>query len=310
MVPSILITDAAGDIGRALVAALTGEGMPVRVLAGPDEADPLAASARVEIVGGAVRTGDVLDRALDGIEHVVLLAAPAPNQVEVLGGVVEAAERTGRPVHLVSVLVMGAMPADAPVQLARWQAVTEAQIRSSGLPATTLRPQLLMHTLLRTAGSIRTADMICGAFGAVRLPQIHARDVAAAAMTVLTTSGHDGQSYVLTGPQALPYPDIAQIFSGELGRPIRYVDMPVEAYREYLVGTGTAPWRTDDLVALARLFRTGRTWPVTSAVAELTGRPARSFRSFVRAHAAAFRPAEALLGPLPVGTTVCCASPL
>jgi uncharacterized protein YbjT (DUF2867 family) len=310
MVPSILITDAAGDLGRALVAALTDEGMPVRVLAGPDETGPPVASAGVQIVGGTGGTGDALDRALDGIEHVVLLAAPAPNQVERLGGIVEAAERTGRPVHLVSILVMGAMPADAPVQLARWQAVTEAQIRGSGLPATTLRPQLLMQTLLRTAESIRTADMICGAFGAVRLPQIDARDVAAAAMTVLTTSGHDGQSYVLTGPQALSYPDVARIFSGELWRPIRYVDMPVEAYREYLMGTGTAPWRTDDLVALAGLFRTARVWPVTSTVTELTGRPARSLRSFVRAHAAAFRPGEAPLGSPSVGTTVCCASPL
>lgn len=97
MRPSILITDATGDVGRALVAAITGDGIPVRVLAGPDGADPPVASAYVEIVGGAVRTGDTLDSALDGIEHVVLLTAPAPNQVEVLGEVVEAAERTGRP---------------------------------------------------------------------------------------------------------------------------------------------------------------------------------------------------------------------
>lgn len=310
MSPPILITDAAGDIGRALVGALTDEGVPVRVLARPDGGDPSPTSPLVEVVEGAVRTVDVLDRALAGIEQVVLLAPPAPDQVGLLGAVVEAAERTGRPVHLISVLVMGAMPADAPVQLARWQAVTEAQIRSSGLPATTLRPQLLMQNLLRAAGSIGTADIICGGFGPVRLPQVDARDVAAAAQTVLTAPGHEGQSYVLTGPQVLSYPDVAQIFSEELGRPIQYVDMPVEAYHEYLVGSGVASWRADDLAALARLFRTAPAWPVTSAVAELTGRPARSLRAFVREHAAAFRPAEGPAVPLGDEAAVCCVSPL
>ena len=307
MPPSLLITDAVGDIGRALVAALTDEGVPVRVLASPPGTDGPARRAGVEVVPRTARTADALDRALEGIEQVVLLAPPTPEQVGLLGGVVEAAERTGRPVHLVSILVMGAMPADAPVQLARWQAVTEAQIRSTGLPATTLRPQLLMQNLLRAATSVRTANMICGAYGPVRLPQVDARDVAAAATTVLTTPGHEGGAYVLTGPQALSYPDIAQILSEEVGRSVRYVDMPVEAYHEYLVGNGVASWRADDLAALARLFRTVPAWPVTSAVAELTGRPARPLRSFVREHAAAFRPAEDLTVVPAVDATVCCA---
>jgi uncharacterized protein YbjT (DUF2867 family) len=306
----LLITDAAGDIGRALIAALTDAGVPVRVLAAPAPPDGPAGPAGVEEGAGTARTAEALDRALEGVEQVVLLAPPAPDQVGLLGGVVEAAERTGRPVHLVSILVMGAMPADAPVQLARWQAVTGAQIRSSGLPATTLRPQLLMQNLLRAAASIRTADMICGAYGPVRLPAVDARDVAAAATAVLTAPDHVGQSYVLTGPQALSYPDIARILSEEVGRPIRYVDMPVEAYHEYLVGSGVVDWRADDLAALARLFRTVPAWPVTSTVAELTGRPARPLRSFVREHAAAFRPLEDPAVGADVGPTVCCPSPL
>jgi uncharacterized protein YbjT (DUF2867 family) len=305
MAPSILVTDATEDIGRALVAALTDEAMPVRVLAPLDETAPLAGTSRVEIVGDP-RTAEGLDRALEGITHVVLLAPPAPDQVGGLGRVVEAAERTGRPVHLVSVPVTGAMLSDAPVQRARWQAVTAAQIRDSGLPATTLRPQMLMQTLLRAAGAVRTADLICGAFGLARLPHLDARDVAAAAKAVLTTPGRRGQTYVLTGPQALSYPDLAGLFSEELGRPIRYVDLPVEAYHEHLVGCGVAPWRADDLAALARLVRAARAWPVTSAVAELTGRAARPLRPFVREHAAAFRPAGDPTAPPDADVTARC----
>jgi uncharacterized protein YbjT (DUF2867 family) len=167
-----------------------------------------------------------------------------------------------------------------------------------------------MQHLLRAAEGVRTEGMICGAFGPARLPQVDARDVAAVARTVLTTPGHEGRAYVLTGPQALSYSEIATIVAEEVGRPVRYVDMPVEAYHEHLVGGGAPHWRADNLAALARLFRAGHAWPVTPAVAELTGRPARTLRQFVREHAATFRPADDRTGPLGAGATVCCASPL
>lgn len=289
MPPPILITDGTDLLGRALVAALADDDLPVRVLVrSPGEARALA-STRVEPIEGCVRDPAVLDRALDAVEHVVLLSPPAPDQVMLHGSVIEAAERAGRPIRLLFVLMMGALPADAPVPMARWHAVTEAQIRSSGLPATTLRPQLLMQHLGRAAAGIRDDGMICGAFGPARVPHVDARDVAAVARAVLTAPGHAGQSYVLTGPQALSYSEIAAIVAEEVGRPVRYVDMAVEAYHEYLVGGGVPHWWADNLAALARLFRTGPAWPVTAAVAELTGRPARTLRQFVREHAAAFR---------------------
>ena len=289
----ILITDGTDVLGRALLAVLTAEDRPVRVLVrSPEEARGLAA-AGAEPVEGDVRTPAVLDRALRTVEDVVLLSPPTPDQVVVHGSVIEAAERTGRPIRLLPVLMMGALPPDAPVQLARWHAVTGAQIRSSGLAATTLRPQLLMQHLLRAAAGIRADGVICGAFGPARLPHVDARDVAAAVWTVLTTPGHEGRSYVLTGPQALSYAELTTIVAEEVGRPVRYVDMAVEAYHEYLVGGGTPHWWADNLAALARLLRTGQVWPVTSTVAELTGRPARTLRQFVREHAATFRDGDA-----------------
>jgi uncharacterized protein YbjT (DUF2867 family) len=272
----------------------------------PARADALAGPL-VELVQGDLRDPPSIDRALDDVDRVFLVSPPAPDQIRLQGTAIEAAERTRRPVHVVVVSALGAVPPDAPLQLARWHAVTEAQLRSTGLPATVLRPHFLMQNLLRAAPAVRAENMLCGSFGDVRLPLVDGRDLAAVAATVLTTDGHDGRTYTLTGPQALTYTEVAATFARALGRPIRYVDMPTEAYHEYLVGGGLAHWMADDLAALARSFRARPTWPITADVTRITGRPARPLVAFVQDHAAHFRPSDAERAParltLPCATT-------
>lgn len=242
---------------------------------------------------GTRRPPSVLDALLDGVEQVVLLSPPAPDQVVWNGALIEAAERTGRPIHLVPVLAMGAVASDAALQFVRWHTVTIAQMRGSGLPVTELHPQLLMQNLLLSAASIRNDDLLFGAYGDSRLPQIDARDVAAAAATVLTTDAYRGGTHILTGPQALSYPEVTDALSRVTGRLIRYVDMAPEAFHEHLIGNGVPPWQADDLAVLSRLFQQGRAWPVSPTMAELTGRPARPLHRFLQAQAATFRPDDA-----------------
>jgi uncharacterized protein YbjT (DUF2867 family) len=308
MSPSLLITGATGTIGSLLVRELAEQSVPVRALVRSRErARALLTLSTVDLVEGDLEEPTAIAAALSGITHIFVCTTPAPDQVILQGNVVEAAERTGRPIHLVTVSAVGAVPPDVPLQLAQWHRVTEAQIQSTNLPATILRPQFLMQNLLRVAPSIRTENMLCGSFHQARLPLVDAGDVAAVAAAVLTTDGHNGQSYTLTGPQALSYTEIAALFSNELGRPIRYVDMSADAYQEYLMSRKLPQWKVDDLTLLARSFQNGHTWPVTPSVAELTGRPARTLQQFIREHVATFRPPDA--SPPFHGTCLHCATP-
>jgi uncharacterized protein YbjT (DUF2867 family) len=307
MTPPLLVLSDPGPVGSHLVRELTARRVPVRVLVdGNAEQMLLPSEAPLEWVADWDRR-DTLDGLFADVDRVALLSGPNTDQVARHGAVIEAAERTERPVHLVYVAAAGAVLAEAPLQVARWQAVTTAQIRSAGLPLTEMRPQLLMQRLLGVAESIRTEDLLCGSFGGARLPMVDARDVAAAVAAVLTTDGHEGETYLLTGPQALSYDDVARALSTVLGRPIRYVDLASEAYHEHLIGGGLAPWMADDLAALARLFRSGCAWPVSSDLARLTGRPARTLTAFLRTHAPAFRRRSS---PARNGTALPCAMPL
>jgi uncharacterized protein YbjT (DUF2867 family) len=297
MSSSLLLIGVTGSLGRLLVHELERRGVPHRALVrSPDRENDLGARPLVELVPGDLREPASIDAALEGIDRVFLLSPPDRDQIRLQGNVIEAAERTGRPLHVVQVSALGAVPEDAPLQLARWHAVTEAQLRSVELPFTILRPQFLMQNFLRVASSIQTENMLCGSFDEARLPLVDGRDVAAVAATVLTTDGHHGCTYTLTGPQALSYTEVAATFSAVLGRPIRYVDMPSETYHEYLVGGGLAHWMADDLAQLARSFRRGRPWPVTGDVLQVAGQPARTLATFIRDHAGHFQPA----GPAPL----------
>lgn len=287
MSPSLLLTGATGTVGTALLRELSVRGVSARVLVRNLQAATALQSPLVSLMEGDLRTPSTLDAALDGIERVFLLSPPGPDQVILQGNVVEAVQRTGRPIHIVKVSVLGAGP-EASVPLARWHAVTEAQIRQLDGPATILRPHIFMQNLLGTAARIQADGLLFGAFGDVPLPFIDARDVAAVAAVVLTQAGHAGQTYTLTGPRLLTYAQVAATLSSLYRRPIHYVNLPSERYHEALVGDGVPNWLADNLAALARWLQNGTASTITPTVIELTGRPGRTLEQFLRDYRASF----------------------
>lgn len=301
MSPTILLTGVSETIGSFLLEELMAQDMPVRVLMHPSEDVPDRCRTEItDLVVDALDDPASIQPALDGIHRLFLFSPPSLDQVARQGSVVEAVERAGRPIHLVTVSVVGAVPSDISLQLAQWQTVTEAQIRSTGLPATILQSQFLMQHLFCVAPSIRDDNLICGAFGTARLPLVDARDVAAVAATVLTTSGHENESYLLTGPQALSGQEIAAIFSAELARTIHYVDLPTEAYHEYLVGEGLPYWIAEDVTTFARAIRAGHVGQISPDTAALLGKPGRTLQQFVKKHAGVFRSSSRAVSVTPL----------
>ena len=105
---------------------------------------------------------------------------------------------------------------------------------------------------------------------------------------MLTSAGHDGARYVLTGPESITHAEQVRIIGETIGREVRWEDLPPEIARQQL----TAAWGNAQFVE-ARL----KAWAsfvesperVTNTVQRLLGRPARTFRSWARDHAGDFR---------------------
>lgn len=123
---------------------------------------------------------------------------------------------------------------------------------------------------------------------------VDARDVAAVAVAALTAPGHEGQTYVITGPEALSHARVAAILSEAAGRPITYRDMTLDALRQQLVSGGAPSWLVEVRMEFTSVLREGFAAAVTDTVLRTTGRPPRTFAAFAAEHTARFRgPASA-----------------
>jgi uncharacterized protein YbjT (DUF2867 family) len=282
----ILVTGANGRVGGATVKQLAGRGMPVRALVRHPEKAAGITALGVDIVIGDLAQRQTLEAALQGVSGALLVSPLDPRQVDLQGNFVEAARRAGA-VHLVKISGLGTA-LDSPVRSGRWHAQIEKHIEDAGLPFTHLRPPFFMQNILRFAPTIRATDEFVGSLQQGKVAMIDVMDIAAVAATVLTTPGHAGRAYVLTGPEALSYQDIAERMSRILHKTVRYRDIPLEEMRERLYASGMPEWHVEVQMDFSTALRAGHAATVTDTVAAVTGRPPRTFAQFFQGHTTAF----------------------
>src|SRR4029453_11003762 len=116
---------------------------------------------------------------------------------------------------------------------------------------------------------------------------VHERDIAAVAVRAMCGDGHDSREYVLTGPASLTQREQVQIIGDVVGRPLRFEELSRESARELMLSMMFPPPAADMLLA-AYAAAVGPPALITSAVLEVTGAPARSFRDWAVDHAGDF----------------------
>jgi uncharacterized protein YbjT (DUF2867 family) len=146
-----------------------------------------------------------------------------------------------------------------------------------------------MSNALFWADSIRREGRVYSNFGDGATAPIHPRDIAAVAVLALTTAGHEGKAWPLTGPEALSTGEQVRLLAAALGRPIEYVPISDEVAREGMERAGMPAYLIDALLPFAAVVRSGRAGDVLPTVEQLTGRPALTFAEWARENAGAFR---------------------
>ncbi len=266
---TILVTAPTGNVGSALIPLLQARGVAVRAL-----------SAR----GAQVPT--TLDDAMTGIDAVFLACGNFPGQVDYETAVIDAAVRAGVR-RLVKLSARGAATG-SPVAFWSWHAAIERHLAASRLPATVLQPSFMMTNLLQSAGQVRGAGMLFAPAGQARIAMVDPRDVADAAAVTLMADGHEGRTYVLTGPQALTFEQVARHLSAATGREVGYADVPPDAALAGLVEAGVPELFAQQVVNIFAELRDGLQEHTTNAVRALTAREAKTLRAFMTEHASAF----------------------
>ncbi|SFP47304.1 NAD(P)H dehydrogenase (quinone) [Amycolatopsis arida] len=108
-------------------------------------------------------------------------------------------------------------------------------------------------------------------------------DYAAAAVAVLTGTGHEGRAYELSGDVAWSYPELAAVVAEITGTEVRYQDLPADEHRAALTGAGLPAEVADLLVAIDADVAAGRLADTPGELATLLGRPTTPLADTVRA---------------------------
>jgi uncharacterized protein YbjT (DUF2867 family) len=243
-------------------------------------------SETVELAQGDLDDPGSLDAALVGVDRAFFVSAVDRRYVGWFGNFLAAAQRSDSP-HIVKFSGMGAR-IDSPSEILRQHGETDGALADSGLPYTILRPNSFYQNLLWSAGTIKDHGAFYLPIGSARQSLVDVRDIAAVAVAVLTGAGHEGNTYVITGPESLSYHEVADKLSAVLGRSIRYVDVSPEAALDSMLKAGMPEWNARAVTELYGVFAAGQAAETTNTVEQITGRGPISFDQFARDHAAAF----------------------
>lgn len=278
----ILVTGATGKVGGQALRRLVEKGLDVRAFV-RDPAKIEALALGVEAAQGDLDKPETIPPAMAGVDKVLVVAGgwDIPGED---ANVIAAAEAAG----VGQVVLLSSLGVEAGVASGPFHAPGEEKLRSSGLGWTILRPGFYMANAMMWRGTIVGQGVFYEPTGTGRHALVHPADVGDVAAAVLASDGHAGQTYELTGPEAISSSDCAAALSAALGREIRHVDVPDEAFRAGLAQAGVPAPVAENLARYYAMVKAGEFEMVTPTVADLLGRPARTFQDWATENAGAF----------------------
>ena len=270
------ITGSTGAVGGAVARILADEGAAMTLIVRDPSRAPRLPGAEVR-AASSYGAADEMRAALDGVNTLFLVSAKeSADRLDQHRTAVDAAV-AARVERIVYLSFLAAAP-EATFTFARDHFHTEEHIRATGLRHTFLRPSLyadLVPAMAWDDGTIR------GPAGTGRVAWVARADVAEAAARVLTTEGHEGRTFDLTGPAALTMAETAAVLADVRGTPASYVPETLDEARASRAGYGAAAWEVEGWVTSYAAIATGEMDVVSDAVERLTGRPPRSLREVI-----------------------------
>ncbi|MDX1615428.1 MAG: SDR family oxidoreductase [Candidatus Promineifilaceae bacterium] len=284
MTETILVTGATGNTGSGLVPALLDAEVNVRAFIRDEEKAPSLEEMGVEVVMGDLDEPDTIPPAVEGVDKIYLLTWNGPTQAQQAKAVIKAAKEASRP-HIVRHSMWGPKRS----RIVQQGDEVEAFLQDSGLPWTILKPTFFMQNLLGTAPTVKADGVIYWDLADAELATIDIRDIVASAVAALTGSGHQGKTYILTGPEAITMHEVAEALSDVLDKDVSYVSVSHEAALQSRLEMGFPEWIARGYGELMEGFIEGFADEPKAGVETLTGREPRPIDQFARDFAPSFR---------------------
>lgn len=268
---NIAIIGATGNVGRPLVEMLAKQGHAVRAA---------TRSADKPLPKGVTRVStSSLRELVAGAEKLFLLSPPASG-LTLEDDAIAAAKGAGVK-HVVKLSTIGAS-GDTPIGLGKIHREAEKKLEASGLAWTMLRPGFFMSNALAWVAQIRETGKVRNPYGEGVMYPIAPDDIAAVAALALTTPGHEGKAYALTGEAGITAPQEIEILGRVLDVKVAVVDvLPDDAVKDARA-RGLSEEVAQGLRDLYVNMRANRASFKDDTARALLGRPLLEFEPWVR----------------------------
>jgi uncharacterized protein YbjT (DUF2867 family) len=277
----LLLTGANGRTGRAILAAMKEQGVPVRAfIRSKAQGDELTALGARDIAVGDMQDQASIAAAMEGVTKVLHIGPPMhPEEVAITENFIRAAQTAGAD-HFIYYSVMHPLRRD--VRHHRLKLDAEEMLVGSGLPYTIVQPSRYMQHLAPIWPRVVEEAIHAMPFSVEqKFSVVDLDDLATACATVASSSDHFYATYELAGPEALSQTDMAAIISDVLGSRITAEAVPLEKVAAKARAAGANEDRVEQMLAMNRHYDTHGFCGNPNILEYLLGRPATRFRSYV-----------------------------
>jgi uncharacterized protein YbjT (DUF2867 family) len=243
----IVVTTPTGHIGSQVVRNLLAAKESVRVIARKPERIAPDVRAKVEVIQGSSDDEEVLTRALDGAESLFFVVPPSFTTSDVKEYYLQFARPSCRAIESQGVKRVVAVSALGRRSHLDGGVVTDSfakdeEIERTGVDFRALWCPGFMENMLGQVESLKHQGMfVLSSRPDVKAPRVATRDIAAIGSKLLLDRSWTGQGGVaVLGPEDLSINDMAATMTEVLAKPIRYQQVPGEAYKARLIQFGAS----------------------------------------------------------------------
>jgi len=295
----IVITGASGQYGRLATDLLIDKGLADKLILITRSPAKLAHRTAQ---GCDVRYGDfdkpeTLADAVNGAEKMLLISGTRVGaRVAQHKAAIDAATAAGVK-HILYTSFIGIDDPANPAEVRHDHIETENLMRASGMDWTMLSDAHYADAMILNAGpGMMPGGKWFSNAGEGKEAMVWRDDCVASAVAVLTTPGHEGKIYNITGPDLQTFGDVAAIVTEVTGCQLEHIAVDDDAQYAIFDAMGIPrrpvddqyvngiPWNSDDMVTFGEAIRKGFLDLRTDDVETLTGRKARSVREMVEAN--------------------------
>jgi NAD(P)H dehydrogenase (quinone) len=276
-IPLIGVAGSTGQLGSRVANRLAALNQPQRLLGRNLARAPKFSGA--EFVQASYEDGPSMRTALSGVHTLFLVSGYEANRLEQHYSAIDAAVAAGVE-RIVYTSFLSAAP-HATFTHAREHYLTEQRIRATGKRYTFLRPSFYLD---KAPGWFSKEGVVQGPASNGTISWVSRDDLADVAVAVLTSVGHDGASYDITGGQALTLAEAAEEFSRVTGLPASYRPETIKEARASRAKFHPSEWELEAWVSTYVAIATGEMSVVSHTVQALTGHTPQTLADYLYRH--------------------------